>query len=102
MAQVNSRRSLRMRLHHGFVALHGRFVRRRAARPGVFFDYPPLLSPADERANALTHGVAAVVSLAGAVWLIAAAARRGDALLTVACASFAISLTTVFTMSTLS
>lgn len=102
MAQVNSRRTLRTRLHHGFMALRAQFVRRRATRPGVFFDYPPLLSPADERANALTHLVAAVASLAGAVWLIAAAALRGDPLLTLACASFSISLTTVFTMSTLS
>jgi hemolysin III len=50
----------------------------------------------------VTHGAAAVASLAGAVWLIAAAAQRGDALLIMACASFAVSLTIVLTMSALS
>ncbi len=102
MAQISSRRSYRARLYRGLVAAQTRFVRRRAPLPGVFFEYPPLLSPADELANGLTHGVAAVASLAGAVWLIAAAAQRGSALMTLACASFAVSLTGVFTMSTLS
>jgi hemolysin III len=102
MAQISSRRSYRARWYRGLVAAQTRFVRRRAPLPGVFFEYPPLLSPADELANGLTHGVAAVVSLAGAVWLIAAAAQRGSALMTLACASFAVSLTGVFTMSALS
>lgn len=102
MAQIASRRSYRGRLFRGLVAVQARFVRRRTHLPGVFFEYPPLLSPADERANGLTHGVAAVASVVGAVWLIVAAAQGGEALMTLACASFALSLTGVFTMSALS
>lgn len=99
MARITSRRSY---LFRSLVALQSRVVRRRAPRPGVFFDHLPLLSPAEERANGLIHGIAAVASVAAAVWLMIAAARSGDALMTTACAVYAASLTTVFTMSTLS
>ncbi|MBI3864943.1 MAG: hemolysin III family protein [Planctomycetia bacterium] len=52
--------------------------------------------------NGLIHGLAGTVSLGGAAWMMNAAIRAGDILMIVGCASFAVSLTIVFAMSTLS
>jgi hemolysin III len=102
MTNVGTRRSNRLRLSRGIAAFQSWFVHKRTPQPGVFVKYPPQLSAADEVANWITHGVAAVASLAGAIWLIAKAAQQGEPLMTLACAAFAISLTTVFSMSALS
>jgi hemolysin III len=84
------------------IAVQSRVARRAPRQPGVFFQYPPFQSPAEERVNGLIHGTAALASLAGAVWLIAAAARLADRLMLAGCTAYALSLMAVFTMSTLS
>jgi hemolysin III len=68
----------------------------------VFFQFPPCLSPAEELANILTHGIAALASVAAAIWLVTAAMRLGDLPMLIGCAVYAGSLVSVFTMSTLS
>jgi hemolysin III len=102
MAQRAIRRSWRGHLYQRVVAVQSRVVRRRARPPGVLFRYQPYQSPAEEAANVLTHGTAAAVSVAAGIWLVAAAWRAGDPAMTAGCAAFAISLTTVYTMSALS
>ncbi|MBS0263561.1 MAG: hemolysin III family protein [Planctomycetes bacterium] len=77
-------------------------MRKPGHKSGVFIDYPPELSPADELANRVTHGLGAVASVGGAVWLIATASRLGDPLMTTACVAYVVSLIMVFTASTLS
>ena len=102
MAQLTSRRSSRGTLYRRLVAVQSRVVRRAPRQPGVFFQYPPIQSQAEERVNGLIHGTAALASLAGAIWLVAAAARLGEPLMTIGCIAYAASLTAVFMMSTLS
>ena len=102
MAQLTSRRSARDLLHRRLIAVQSRVVRRAPPQPGVFFQYPPFQSQAEERVNGLIHGTAALASLAGAIWLVAAAARLADPLMTIGCIAYAASLMAVFTMSTLS
>lgn len=55
----------------------------------------------EEIANALTHGVGAVLSLIGGAVLIVLAAKRGDAWLVVSSAVYAITLVLLYTASTL-
>jgi hemolysin III len=57
--------------------------------------------PREEVANALTHGLGAVASLAGAVWLISRAVRFGDAWQLAGAAAFGASLLLLYTASTL-
>lgn len=102
MAQLTSRGSTRAVLYRSLIAIQTRVARRQPRPAGVFFQYPPLQSPAEERANGLTHGIAALFSLVGAVWLITAASRQGDWLLITGCAAYAVPLITVFAMSALS
>ena len=102
MAQLTSGHSYRGVLYQRLIAVQARVARRSAPQPGVFFKYPPFQSAAEERANGLIHGTAALASLAGAVWLVTAAMRQGDPLMMMGCAAYAASLTAVFTMSTLS
>lgn len=102
MERTTPRRSYRAALYRGVVLMQSRVARRRLDRPGVLFEYPPLQSPLEERANAAIHALAAVASLFASIALMAAVAPRGDALLTFACALYAASLVGVFTMSTLS
>jgi hemolysin III len=54
----------------------------------------------DILANAITHGVGAILAVAGAVYLIAAS-TRGSAWLIVSCTIFAITLVLVYVCSTL-
>ncbi len=102
MSQLVARPAYRVILYRRLIAAQEFIVRRRAPRPGVFFQYPPFQSPAEERVNGLTHGVAALMSLAAGVWLIAAAIRQGEALMVAGCAAYCASLTAVLSMSTLS
>ncbi len=102
MSHLASRPSSRDFLSRRMLAAQKSIFGRRTPQAGVFFHYPPLQSEAEERVNGLTHGVAALVSLAGGVWLIAAASRQGEALMVAGCAAYCASLTAVLTMSTLS
>lgn len=102
MPQLTSGRLSRGRLYRRLIAVQSRVARRVPRQPGVFFRYPPFQSPAEERANGFIHGTAALVSLAGAVWLISAASKLAEPLMLVGCAVYAASLAAVFTMSTLS
>lgn len=102
MSHLTCRPSYRVRLHRRLVALQALFARRRSPQPGIFFEYPPFQSPAEERINGLIHGAAALASLAAGVWLVAAAVVQGDALMIAGCAAYSASLTAVFVMSTLS
>ena len=102
MLQPSTRHTRRPRRRRHLVAFQSRIVRRRAGSGGIFLEYPPDQTPAEELANALTHAAAAVASLAGGIWLIAAVERRKDPLMTMGCAVYAASLFAVFTMSTLS
>nr|HPG85286.1 hemolysin III family protein [Spirochaetales bacterium] len=66
----------------------------------------PEVSPAryplgEEIANAITHGVWALLSIAGLVVLIVSAATRGDAWYVVSFAIFGASAVVLFTMSTI-
>ena len=54
----------------------------------------------DILANAITHGVGAILAIVGAVYLIAASARR-DAWVVVGCTVFAVTLVLVYICSTL-
>lgn len=56
----------------------------------------------EERTNAVTHYVAAVLSLFGAVWLTESASQVGDEWLTAGCAIYGASLVLVYAMSALS
>ena len=102
MSHLVVRPSYRAFLNRRLIAAQGLIFGRPARQPGVFFKYPPFQSPAEERVNGLTHGVAALVSLAGGVWLIAAAMRQADSLMVAGCAAYCATLTAVLTMSTLS
>jgi hemolysin III len=102
MPQLTTRGSTRDLIYRGLVAIQSRVGQRRPRPAGFFCEYPPLQSAAEERANGLTHGIAAIASLVGAVWLILTVCRRGDALLTTGCIAYALSLISVFAMSTLS
>ena len=78
----------------------------RRARPSAFRarDYDRSVHPhyelGDILANAITHGVGAVLAIAGAVCLIVAS-TRGSARLMVSCAIFSGSLVLVYICSTL-
>lgn len=102
MSQFTSGHSYRGLLYQRLIAVQSRVVRRSPPPAVVFFQYPPFQSPAEERANGLIHGTAALASLAGAAWLIWAAAQLADPLMIAGCAAYAVSLTAVLTMSTLS
>lgn len=56
----------------------------------------------EERANQITHGLATLISLCGACWLVSSAAELGDTWLTVGCAIYGASLVIVYLMSALS
>ena len=56
----------------------------------------------EERANQLTHGIGAVLSLFGAVALCLSAAASGDPWLFIGCAVYGTTLTLLYTASTLS
>lgn len=102
MPQLTSRRLSRGLLYRRLIAVQSRVARRGPRQPGVIFQYPPFQSPAEERVNGLIHGTAALASLVGAVWLIAAAAKLADPLMLAGCTAYSLSLTALFTMSTLS
>ncbi len=57
-----------------------RLVERRAGRRGLPADRRRAQSPSEERANALSHGLALLLALAAAPWLVAAGHARGGAL----------------------
>jgi hemolysin III len=98
----SSRRSWRARAHKRLVKTQRRFTRQRIADPAVLYTYPPRQTRADERINWLTHAAAAVASLIAGIWLVYAAVQQGDTLTIVGCAAYALTLTTVFSMSALS
>ncbi len=102
MSQLASQPSRHSLINRRLIALQRRFTRRQTHRLGVFFEYPPFQTPREEQVNGLIHGLAGMVSLAGAAWMMNAVLWTGDFLMIVACAVFAASLTTVFAMSTLS
>jgi len=102
MPQLNSGRLSRRLLYRHLIAMQSRVARRTPRQPGVVCQYPPIQSPAEERVNGLIHGIAALVSIAGTIWLIVAAARLAEPLMLAGCTAYALSLTAVFTMSTLS
>ncbi len=102
MPQSSTRRTFRARLSRFLIDVQALFTRRRVHAHGVLFQYFPHQTPAEELVNALLHGVAALASLAGGAWLVQHAARQGGPFMVMGCAAYAISLTAVFTMSTLS
>jgi hemolysin III len=102
MVRLPAQKSWSRRLYRGVVAAQTRFVRRNARQPGVYFDYFPELTPADETANSWTHGIGSVLSVVAAVWLIDAARKGGDPAMVWACFGFCAALTTVLSMSALS
>jgi len=57
---------------------------------------------AEETANAITHGIGMLLSLAGAVFLILRVVSSGRVVLIVACSVYALALVAVYTTSTLS
>lgn len=59
-------------------------------------------SKGEERANCVTHGVGFILSLCGAVYLLTTAFQQHGWVLTSACVLYAISLSAVYAMSTLS
>ncbi|WP_249315841.1 PAQR family membrane homeostasis protein TrhA [Gehongia tenuis] len=61
----------------------------------------PFYTLAEEIMNAVTHGVGALISLAGCVILIVMACLQRDAYKIVSAAIYGLSLVTLFTMSTL-
>ena len=68
---------------------------------------PPRLPPvpvfqAEELVNAVTHGIGLLLSIAGAIALIARSHSHGDAYRVVGCAVFAMTLIAVYAFSTLS
>ncbi len=62
---------------------------------------PPAYTFAAELSNAITHGVGALLSIAGLVILIVASASRGDAWHIVSFTLFGVSALMLYTMSTL-
>jgi hemolysin III len=102
MSKSHSRRSWRARAHKRLVKTQRRFTRSRENDPAVLYTYPPRQTAADERINWLTHAAAAIASLIAGVWLVVAAIRQGDTLTILGCSAYALTLTTVFTMSALS
>lgn len=56
----------------------------------------------EERANQITHGVAAALSVAGAIGLMSAARQTGDPWLMAGCAVFGVSMSLVYWASCLS
>jgi len=63
---------------------------------------PVLLSQAEELLNAVTHGIGLVLSIAGAVVLVACARSQGDAWRVAGCSVYATTLVAVYASSTLS
>jgi len=102
MARHSTRRTQGARRHGRLRRVQARLSRRRPRHDGVFLEYPPEQTPREELANWVTHAVAAVASVAGGSWLIAAAVRQSDWLTMMGCAVYAASLMAVFTMSSLS
>lgn len=102
MTPNTSRRTERRRLYRSLIALQTRVIRAHPTKPGVFFHYPPFQTQQEERVNAMTHGVAAVASVLGSIWLVIDAVRGGSLMLAAGCAAYCASLTAVFTMSALS
>lgn len=72
-----------------------------AASPAVF---PTRKARIDweERANQLTHGLAALLSIAAAIWMMSSAAETHNTWLIVGCWIYAISLVLVYSTSALS
>lgn len=64
-------------------------------------DVPNRYSPAEELANRLTHGLGAVLSLAGLVLLVVYSSLRGDAWIITSTAVYGASLVILYTASTL-
>jgi hemolysin III len=62
---------------------------------------PDRYPPAEELANRLTHGLGAVLSLAGLVLLVTYSALRGDAWIVTSTAVYGASLVVLYTASTL-
>jgi hemolysin III len=62
---------------------------------------PPFVQ-AEELVNAVTHGIGLVLSIVGAVFLIARAYWQGDAYLVAGCTVFSMTLIAVYAASTLS
>ncbi len=62
---------------------------------------PSSYTPREELANAITHGVGVVLSLAGLALLVTFAALRGDAWLVTSAAIFGTTLVLLYTASTL-
>jgi hemolysin III len=60
------------------------------------------VSPVEELVNAVTHGIGLVLSIVGAIVLIARSHSRGDANLVVGCMVFSMTLIAVYAASTLS
>lgn len=56
----------------------------------------------EERANQITHGLATLISICGACWLISSALAVGNTWLTVGCVIYGASLVSVYSMSALS
>ncbi|MFN0052621.1 MAG: hemolysin III family protein [Planctomycetales bacterium] len=81
-----------------------RGMSRRRRRDGrvVFYRDFPRQTPAEERANQVTHALAALASLAGGGRLIQMAAQHGDLAMSLGCVAYVVSLLAVFLMSTLS
>ena len=68
---------------------------------------PPRLPPvpvcqAEELVNAVTHGIGLVLSIVGAIVLIARSHSQGNAYLVVGCTIFSMTLIAVYAASTLS
>ena len=61
----------------------------------------PHYTVGEEIFNSVTHGVGALLAVAGTGVLITLAACRGDALCVVACCVYSLSLIILYTMSTL-
>lgn len=62
---------------------------------------PPQYSRGEEIANSLSHGIGALLSIAGLVVLVVLASLRGGAVHIVACAIYGTTMITLYTASTL-
>jgi hemolysin III len=100
--KFTSRRPLRARLYKKLVKTQRRLTRNRAQHSPVLYTYPPQQSEHEERINGWTHGAMAAASLIAGAWLVVAAARQGEPLTILGCLAYAVTLTSVFTMSALS
>ena len=60
------------------------------------------VSQAEELVNAVTHGIGLVLSIVGAIILIARSLSEGDAYVVVGCTVFSMTLIAVYATSTLS